>query len=385
MQVYRRGDLGPAVAEIRAKLAVLGLLPANRAGELALSGGDASFDAACDRAVRGFQQARGLNVDGMVGPETYRALDEARWRLGDRLLSHTVSHPFTGDDVVELQQRLLDMGFDPGRCDGIFGRRTDAALREFQRNVGLAPDGTCGPTTLRALAQLARTPAVGGHPQLLREAELLHRAGPALVGKVVVLDPGHGGADRGSRAHGLEEAALVEDLAARLEGRLAATGVRVFLTRGPEGGPTDAARAAFANSCEADLLLSLHVDEDRSPNARGLATYYYGNVWSGATGAASPVGERLAGLLQRELVARTGLADCRTHPKMWDLLRWTRMPAVRVELGYLSSTVDAARLATPLFRDTVAEAFVVAIQRLYLPAEAGIDTGTLRLPSVLAV
>ncbi|MGI8699200.1 MAG: N-acetylmuramoyl-L-alanine amidase [Mycobacteriales bacterium] len=385
MQIYARGDVGPAVAEIRAKLAVHGLLPATRVGDLAVSGGeDASFDADCDHAVRGFQQARGLTVDGVVGPETYRALDEARWRLGDRLLSHTVSHPYAGDDVVELQQRLLDMGFDPGRCDGIFGRRTDGALREFQRNVGLAPDGTCGPTTLRALARLART-VMGGHPQLLRESELLHRAGPALVGKVIVIDPGHGGADRGSSSGGLEEAALVEDLAARLEGRLAATGVRAFLTRGPDTGPTDAARAAFANACEADLLLSLHVDEDRSAQARGLATYYYGNVWSGAPGAASPVGERLAGLLQRELVARTGMADCRAHPKMWDLLRWTRMQAVRVELGYLTSPTDAARLNTPEFRDTVAEAFVVAVQRLYLPPESDADTGSLRMPSVLAV
>ncbi len=322
-------------------------------------------------------------MDGVVGLETYRALDEARWRLGDRLLSHTVSHPYVGDDVVELQQRLLDMGFDPGRCDGIFGRRTDAAMREFQRNVGLAPDGTCGPTTLRALAQLART-VVGGHPQLLRESELLHRAGPALVGKVVVIDPGHGAGDRGATGGGLEEAALVEDLAARVEGRLAATGVRVFLTRGLDACPTDATRAGFANTCQADLLLSLHIDEDRSPNARGVATYYYGNVWSGAPGAASPVGQQLAGLLQRELVARTGLADCRTHPKMWDLLRWTRMPAVRVELGYLTSPLDTARLAAAEFRDTMAEAFVVAVQRLYLPPEADAETGTLRMPAMLA-
>lgn len=382
MQIYRRGDRGAAVAEIRAKLGALGFL---RSTTVPLGTADlgAVFDEACDRAVRGFQQARGLNVDGLVGPETYRALDEARWRLGDRLLSHMVSSPYTGDDVVELQQRLLDMGFDPGRCDGIFGRRTDAAVREFQRNVGLAPDGTCGPTTLRALARLART-VVGGHPQLLRESEMLHRSGPTLVGKVVVLDPGHGGSDRGVVAAGLDEAVLVEDLAARLEGRLTATGVRVFLTRGPDAGPSDAARAAFANACGADLLLSLHVDEDRSSTARGLATYYYGNVWSGAPGAASPVGERLAGLLQRELVDRTGMADCQTHPKMWDLLRWTRMPAVRIELGYLTSPIDAARLTSADFRDEVAESCLVAVQRLYLPPDADVSADRLARPSVLA-
>ena len=135
--LYRRGDRGPAVAEIRARLALLGLVDedAPRADD---------FDDALDRAVRAFQQQRGLSVDGIVGPNTYRVLDEARWRLGDRLLTHTPGSVMSGDDVVALQQRLLDLGFQVGRIDGRFGRRTELAVREFQRNVGVPPDGTCG-------------------------------------------------------------------------------------------------------------------------------------------------------------------------------------------------------------------------------------------------
>src|SRR5206468_5972188 len=121
---FRRNDTGPVVVEIRTKLTLLGHLPPEA------SDGD-DFDDAVDRAVRAFQQRRGLRVDGVVGPETYRALDEAHWRLGDRLLSFSPAHPFVGDDVATLQQRLFEMGFDPGRCDGIFGRQTETALREF--------------------------------------------------------------------------------------------------------------------------------------------------------------------------------------------------------------------------------------------------------------
>src|SRR3954471_6295385 len=146
MRAYRRGDRRPAVAGIRSKLGVLGLIAAPHDSDV--------FDDACDRAVREFQQARGLTIDGVVGRETYVALDEARWRLGDRVLSYTVSHPFVGDDVVELQQRLNEMGFHPNRVDGIFGSSTEAALREFQRNVGLPPDGTCGPQTLKELNRM---------------------------------------------------------------------------------------------------------------------------------------------------------------------------------------------------------------------------------------
>ena len=72
------------------------------------------FDAATERAVRAFQQSRGLSVDGRVGAETWRALDAARWRLGARTLYHAVPEPLIGDDVRALQERLLEMGYDVG-------------------------------------------------------------------------------------------------------------------------------------------------------------------------------------------------------------------------------------------------------------------------------
>jgi N-acetylmuramoyl-L-alanine amidase len=362
------------VAEIRSKLASLGLIEhetvAPAAGVPGMDGFD-GFDDACDQAVRGFQQARGLSVDGIVGPETYRALDEARWQLGDRVLSHRVSNPIVGDDVAELQHRLQELGFDSGRADGIFGGRTEFAVREFQRNVGLASDGTCGPHTLKALARLRRT-VVGGRAQWIRETEELHRAGPTLAGKSVVIDPGHGGVDRGARHHGLEEAWLAEDLAARIEGRLTALGAQAFLTRSadlPGGVIGDDQRASLANGIDADLFLSLHIDASVNPVASGVASYYFGSYGVAGRATGSAIGARLASLLQDEIATRTDLLDCRTHAKTWELLRLTRMPAVRLELGYLSNVTDARRLASPEFRDTIAEAVVAGVERLYLPDE----------------
>jgi N-acetylmuramoyl-L-alanine amidase len=370
VQQFRLGDTGPAVAEIHALLSGLGLLTAPSSPV---------FDEATDQALRDFQQRRGLSVDGIVGPETYAALAAARWRLGDRLLT-LATRPYVGDDVAALQERLLELGFDAGRADGVFGPRTERALRGLQREYGLVPDGTCGPATLRALRQLGRH-VTGGRPQVLREVETLHRSGAALPGKVVVLDPGHGGPDRGATGHGLEEAALVEDLAARLEGRLTAVGVRTLLTRGPDSRPTDAERADFANAAGADVVLSLHVDRAASPRCQGVASYHFG----AGRGTTSTVGERLASLVQREIVARTDLLDCRVHEKTWEILRLTRMPAVRLELGHLSHPGDAARLSDPAFRDTVAEAVLVAIQRLYLPADLDPPTGVMRLPDFVGL
>src|SRR5690606_31821721 len=83
--------------------------------------------------------------------------------------------------------------------------------------------------------------------------------GPGLVGKRVVVDPGHGGTDAGvvvtDGDQRWSEAELMWDLASRLEGRLAAAGVRVHLTRGPRLATPmlDAARAHLANDLGADL------------------------------------------------------------------------------------------------------------------------------------
>lgn len=348
---------------MRTKLRTLGLLES----EL---GSDAKYDGAVEKAVRAFQQRRGLLVTGVVDAETYRTLAEARWSLGDRLLSYSVSTPLVGDDVKALQERLAELGYDTWRADGVFGAQTERAVIAFQRDSGVRTDGRCGPQTLTALRRLGRR-VVGGRPQLLRETVRITSAGPALVGKRVVLDPGHGGDDPGVTCFGVAEADVVWDLAYRLEGRLGALGVTTFLTRGRATTASERARCQFANSTDADLVISLHCDAASSRCGRGVATFYFG----AGCGVSSTVGERLAGLVQREIVARTGLLDCRTHPKTLPILRLTRMPAVRVEAGYLTNETDSTLLAQPAFRDTVAEAVLVAVQRLYLPAESDPATG----------
>jgi N-acetylmuramoyl-L-alanine amidase len=371
---FRRGDAGPAVTQIVGLLGRLGLLE----GEP-----PETYDDQVELAVREFQQQRGLHVDGVVGSATFRRLDEARWSLGDRILTHLPGNLMAGDDVFALQRRLLELGFKTGRVDGYFGPRTEAGLRDFQRNFGIPADGTCGPATLKALAQLA--PMVrGGAPNAMRARERIRAAGPQLGGKIVVIDPTRGQHLPAEYAERAEE--VVHDLAARIEGRLVATGVQAYLTASRAGrhrstatepGPAeDVERATFANNTSANLCISLAVDAATNPDACGVATYFFG---TGDRDAWSSTGERLASLVQREIVARTDLVDLRCHAKAWEFLRRTRMPAVQLDAGYLSNPGDARRLADPGFRDVLAEAVVVAVQRFYLSPEADAHTGVLRL------
>jgi N-acetylmuramoyl-L-alanine amidase len=374
MQLLRTGDSGPAVAEVRSALREFGLLP-----PLPDGAPDDQYDASVERAVRAFQQRRGLITDGIVGPATYRALREARWKLGDRMLALMISAPMAGDDVFALQERLLELGFDTGRPGGVFDAQTEQALRAFQREFGLTEDGICGPATLRALARLGRK-VTGGRPGLLREQERVRKAGPRLRGKRIVIDPGHGGPDRGVTVAGVAEADLMWDLARRLEGRMAATGMEALLSRSEQGCPPEAERAGFANAANADLLLSLHTDANHSMHAQGLATFHFGN----GNGSTSTVGEALAGLIHRELLARTNMLDCGIQGRTWEMLRLTRMPAVRIEVGYLTNLGDRRKLLDPIFRDVIAEGILVAVKRLYLLGQDDQPTGTFTFQDVLA-
>src|SRR5690349_9631512 len=113
-----------------------------------------------------------MRVDGICGPETWSALIESGYTLGDRLLYHC--HPnLRGDDVAELQRRLNALGFDAGREDGILGPDTEAAIAAFQRDAGLATDKVAGPATLAALARLGSLS--GGSVRAVRDRETLRR------------------------------------------------------------------------------------------------------------------------------------------------------------------------------------------------------------------
>ena len=333
------------------------------------------FDEKLTQGIKAFQQERGLTATGVINEITARSLEEARFKLGDRVLSLNSASIMRGDDVSNLQDRLIQMGFNCGKVDGIFGANTERAVKEFQKSVGITSDGKCGPATLISLMRLVKTVS-GGAPNQLRESVKHSVRSPALANKVIVIDPSWGGEFTGESANGVVESEIVFDLAQRLEGRLIALGVNVVLTRSANNSPLEIDRIKVANSVNADLVIALKVDSYKNENANGVATYFYGRDDKGVR---SVVGERFANLIQREICARTDLLNCQTHAKSWDLLRLTIAPTVRIDLGYLSNPKDAKRLAAAAFRDQLAEAMIVAIQRLYLSAEDDAKTGTLKI------
>ncbi|HEX6208782.1 MAG TPA: N-acetylmuramoyl-L-alanine amidase, partial [Actinomycetota bacterium] len=323
------------------------------------------FEGSTDAAVRAFQQDRGLLVDGLVGPQAWEELVEAGYALGDRVL-YLRHPPFRGDDVRALQARLNTLGFDPGREDGIFGRQTEVAMRDFQRNVGLPSDGIVGSTSLQALERL-RASVPGPGRTLVRETEDLRLAG-SLEGKTVAIDPAHGPGDPGEVGPGGSvESEITYAIAERLAEALGGRGAKAVLLREPGEDPTVAARIDRANASGADLLLSIHLNHHEDPTAEGAAAYYFGRL-----GAVSVAGRALAEVLLERITSRLGLRDGRAHPKAFPLLRETPMPAVHLEPGFISNPREERLLSEGRFHHDLAEAIVEALER-YVAGLAGSD------------
>ncbi|HEX2025075.1 MAG TPA: N-acetylmuramoyl-L-alanine amidase [Actinomycetota bacterium] len=360
MEPIRPAQRGDRVRDVQRRLLALGFHIEGRE----LEGG--AFGESTEAAVRTFQQERGLLVDGLVGADTWHELVEAGYSLGDRVLY--LRHPSVrGDDVRAVQRRLNLLGFDPGREDGIFGDQTGRAVRDFQRNVGLRPDGIVGPSTTDALDRLLAAPVSGFGRAGVREGEGMRAGGTLLEGRVIALDPGHGPDDPGATGPtGLREADVAYGLALDLARELGERGCRTVVLREQDEDPEASIRAARANDAEADALVSIHLNSHEDPAAEGSAAYYFGRL-----GFSSLTGHALAELIQEEVSSATGLRDGRTHPKAFAILRETRMPAVQVEPCFITNPKEEQLLSEERFVREVARALAVALERFFAGRAVG--------------
>jgi N-acetylmuramoyl-L-alanine amidase len=351
------GSVGPAVEDVRRRLALLGLpCDADEPGV---------FGAATRAALLTFQQRRGLPADGVVGDDTWRSLVGASFRLGDRMLY--ITRPMMqGDDVRDLQRRLNRLGFDAGYDDGLYGPQTAEAVREFQLNVGLAVDGIAGPSTVDLVLRLHRQHQEAPAYAVRERERLLRPARTSIAGARVMVDAGHGPDEPGLVGpEGTPEHEVTWALASLVEGRLAALGAHVVLGRGPATTPTPSERAAHANAEDVEAILSIHCNGLDSPEARGAAAYYFGT-----DGYVSEAGRMLAQLSVAAVCRAVDTPDCRTHPSTSALLRESRAPAVIVEPGFLTHPEEGRALATAAHQRAIAGALAEAILTFLLGEHA---------------
>lgn len=184
-----------------------------------------------------------------------------------------------------------------------------------------------------------------------------------LVGKVVVLDPGHGGHDPGARFDGVSEKTLALSISQRAARHLTAAGATVIMTRSTDVFVPLAERPAIANRNKADFFISVHINSSATPNrSTGTITFYHKQ---------DPIGRLLAECLHREIVKTSGLpnigvwSDQRIYNSGFAVLRGAQVPAVLLELGFINHSTDRRVMQTEKFQEAVAAALVEGL-KVYL-------------------
>jgi len=193
----------------------------------------------------------------------------------------------------------------------------------------------------------------------------------------VVLDPGHGGRDRGARGRrGVEEKAVVLDIARRVRVHVANAGLKVYLTRESDRYLSLDERVKKAARWNADLFVSIHANATVGRRGRGVETYvlampgfpstndghrrrrgysvYRGNAWNGANLV-------LAYFIQKALLDYTRAPDRGVRRSRFYVLKEAPCPAVLVECGFLSNTYEEEKLLTATYREKVARGIASGI------------------------
>jgi len=174
---------------------------------------------------------------------------------------------------------------------------------------------------------------------------------------VVVLDAGHGGHDPGADgASGNYEKHFTQALTEKVYRiLLREPGFKPYMTRTDDTFIELEDRAAIANSQQADAFLSIHGNTFTSdPSVSGTETYYY-----------EPDSAKLAQVLQQAIVKATGFSDRGIKKEDWKVLRHSEVPAVLLEVGFLTNVREEALLLGETGQSQVAQAIVDGLKSYF--------------------
>jgi len=212
--------------------------------------------------------------------------------------------------------------------------------------------------TVRIEINLARVCAyeiLSEEKELRISVSLPEHAGGGLAGKVVVIDAGHGGKDKGARCADVCEKDLNLKLAAEVGEVLTTLGMQVILCRPDDTFISLGDRPKAAADASADFFISLHCNSNIRPNSKsGIETYYH---------MQDPNARALAYAIQAGVCLFTGMKDLRARSDrslyasglaVLRGLKDTGIPGALLECGYINHSADRARLLDPEYRKKLA-------------------------------
>ena len=257
---------------------------------------------------------------------------------------------------VKMEDHYLDGYFDvtlPGDYESDYGYGTYDVKGTVVENIEVSTKG--GNTTFRFKQNRISAYEVTDEG----DSYAIRVKNPKEVyDKVLLLDAGHGGKDPGTSGNGMQEKNLNLTITQKIAQKLQGSGIKVYMTRDSDVYPENSTRAKTANDI-ADLMVSIHMNSGPE-TANGTETLY--QVHTNDNGARL-TSKQLAEILQGKVVSATG--NTNRGAKLWTdvlILNRTTVPAVIVEVIFITNTGDALKISNPTYQDQVAQAIADGIQ-----------------------
>lgn len=218
---------------------------------------------------------------------------------------------------------------------------------------------SASPMVVRVVLDLSKSAAYLPILSEDRQTLTVSLSEPSLKGKVIVIDPGHGGYDPGAiGVTGLREKEFNLLTSLLVRDKLVQMGAQAILTRENDTFISLTDRAVVANNLPADVFLSIHANFSERSQARGTSTYYYAPSTDSVLAAQAGQRARLAQAVQRSLISNLGTSDMGVLQANFSVLRNTQIPSILVESAFLSNSEDEALLKSAEFREKEAQAIV---------------------------
>ncbi|WP_295235702.1 N-acetylmuramoyl-L-alanine amidase [Veillonella sp.] len=222
-------------------------------------------------------------------------------------------------------------------------------------------------STTNTSTQPAKTPTVVATASQPKAVTVDYKTSGGIAGKVITIDPGHGGSDPGAIGPtGLMEKNVTLPISMKLKKALEAKGAKVNLTRttdvdvyGPNAsGPDELqARVDVGTANKSDIFISVHINSFSNPSVGGISTYYYDKT---------QYDTRLASRIQAKIADEAGFGGDRgIQPGNLYVLRRSLMPAVLVELGFISNPKEEALLKSDAVQQEFADEIADGIENYF--------------------
>lgn len=190
--------------------------------------------------------------------------------------------------------------------------------------------------------------------------QLLNQTGSAVKDRIIVLDPGHGGKDGGASRVGVHEKAIVLKVAQLVKAKLEQDGAIVKMTREGDTYPTLPDRVEYAKKQYAEMFISIHANAATSEAAKGTETFY--SIKANDNEKEDVV---LATAINREIVKNANMKDRGVKRADYYVIKGLIIPAVLVELGFVSNSEDRQKLASDEYAEIFAQSIYNGIVEYY--------------------